>query len=186
MGGKKSCSQCPKKTTRHFRISGRGAQNFLEDLVVYFHFWSKPQSHHCSTLELIFPFVCSCSKTLSKLLSTINILFWVNFSFESYGNFMLQLAPMQVLNSSWSSNTQTLWVCVCVKTFQHVLTLPMTKMLESLVAKLLPVLSLTCTTSKEPGWRSLLVMTPIRPKLAPPVTMHRLPGGRGDGRQDRL
>lgn len=60
------------------------------------------------------------------------------------------------------------------------LTLPMTKMLESLVAKLLPVLSLTCTTSKEPGWRSLLVITPIRPKLAPPVTMHRLPG-RGGG-----
>lgn len=51
----------------------------------------------------------------------------------------------------------------------------MTKMLESLVAKLLPVLSLTCTTSKEPGCLSRLVMTPIRPKLAPPVTMHRLP-----------
>lgn len=56
-----------------------------------------------------------------------------------------------------------------------VLTLPIMKMLVSLVAKLLPVLSLTCTTSNEPGWRSLLVITPIRPKLAPPVTIHKLP-----------
>lgn len=58
---------------------------------------------------------------------------------------------------------------------QFLRTLPITKMLESLVAKLLPVLSFTCTTSKEPGCLSRLVMTPIRPKLAPPVTMHRLP-----------
>lgn len=62
------------------------------------------------------------------------------------------------------------------------LTLPMTKMLESLVAKLLPVLSFTCTTSKEPGCLSRLVMTPIRPKLAPPVTMHMLPTHKGKKR----
>lgn len=55
------------------------------------------------------------------------------------------------------------------------LTLPMTKMFTSLVAKLLPVLSLTCTTSKEPGCLSLLMIVPIRPKLAPPVTMHMAP-----------
>lgn len=57
--------------------------------------------------------------------------------------------------------------------FLSFFTFPMTKMLDSLVAKLFPVLSLTWTTSKEPGWRSLLVITPIRPKLAPPVTMHK-------------
>lgn len=65
-----------------------------------------------------------------------------------------------------------------------VLTLPMTKMLESLVAKLFPVLSLTCTTSKEPGCFSLLVITPIRPKLAPPVTMQTLPIYTGKGNRD--
>ena len=55
------------------------------------------------------------------------------------------------------------------------LTLPITKMFESRVAKLLPFASFTWTTSKEPGCLSRFVITPILPRLAPPVTMHRLP-----------
>lgn len=44
-----------------------------------------------------------------------------------------------------------------------------------LVAKVCPWESLMCTMSKDPGWRSLLTTVPTRPKLRPPVIMHRFP-----------
>ena len=55
------------------------------------------------------------------------------------------------------------------------LPLPITKMLENHVANLLPFASFTWTTSKELGCLSRFVITPILCRLAPPVTMHRLP-----------
>lgn len=44
-----------------------------------------------------------------------------------------------------------------------------------LVAKVCPVVSRTCTMSKEPGCRSRDTMVPTRPKFLPPVIMHRFP-----------
>ena len=44
-----------------------------------------------------------------------------------------------------------------------------------LVAKVCPTASRMCTMSNDPGWRSLWVTVPTRPKLWPPVIMQRLP-----------
>lgn len=44
-----------------------------------------------------------------------------------------------------------------------------------LVAKVCPAASLIWTMSKEPGCLSLLVITPTRPKLRPPVSIQRFP-----------
>ena len=54
------------------------------------------------------------------------------------------------------------------------LPLPIMKMFESQVAKLLPLASFTWTTSKEPECLFRLVITTVLFRLAPPVTMHRL------------
>lgn len=43
------------------------------------------------------------------------------------------------------------------------------------MANVCPWESLMWTMSKDPGCRSLLTTVPTRPKLRPPVIMHRLP-----------
>ena len=55
---------------------------------------------------------------------------------------------------------------------------PKMKTLDNRVAKVCPVLSLTWTISKDPGWWSRCMTVPTRPKLWPPVIMQTCPGSK--------